>query len=199
MSQLEADARGFQLTRVRACAGRLSARSRDRSAGPRAASMPVGAVSRGTLTSVGTCLLLFLVLLGASTASAQSGGALPFYGEPTVLSATPSVVRVFARDFTRDGIPDIAVVSGGYPTPGPITVYPGLGNGTFGAGLATPTGGEGGYPYLGDFNGDGTPDFAFLEGSDSPTLQSASNSATGTGRSPPTRPPERCRMKPQRR
>jgi hypothetical protein len=115
-----------------------------------------------TFMRLGSFSLLSLVLLATPAAFAQSGGTLPVYGAPVMFNAAPSVVRVFARDFNRDNIPDVAVISG----PTPVTVYLGSGDGTFGLGLTSARGGQGGYPLIGDFNGDGTPDIAFREISD---------------------------------
>ncbi len=96
-------------------------------------------------------------IVPAARAVAQGGGVLPAYGEPTLISS-PGLGRVFTADFTRDGIPDIAAVAALS-----VTVYPGLGNGQFGT--ARVTSGFAGTPgWVGDFNGDGTPDLAMSEG-----------------------------------
>ena len=104
------------------------------------------------VTTLGMAILMLGAL--ASPAVAQGGGSLPAYGEPTIISGPPA--QVFGADFTSDGIPDIARAEGDW-----VTVYPGVGDGTFGAGVTSVMiSGYSSGAWLGDFNGDGTPDFA---------------------------------------
>ena len=100
---------------------------------------------------------LGLLASTAPAAMAQGGGTLPVYGEPTIISS-PGLRKVFTADFTSNGIPDLATVNGAT-----VTVYPGLGDGTFGAGMTSSGCATWNQALLGDFNGDGTPDIAFRE------------------------------------
>ena len=83
-----------------------------------------------------TAALWVALGLLASTAPAAmaqgGGGALPVYGEPTIISS-PGLGQVFVADFTSDGVPDFATLNSG----GTVTVYPGLGNGSFGTGITS--------------------------------------------------------------
>ena len=107
-----------------------------------------------------TALWMTVALSAAAIAPAYAqggGGALPAYGEPTIISS-PGLRKVFTADFTSNGIPDFATVNGAT-----VTVYPGLGDGTFGAGMTSSGCATWNQALLGDFNGDGTPDIAFRE------------------------------------
>ncbi len=73
----------------------------------------------------------------------------------SVPGAGPSVTA----DFTGDGIPDLAVLSSGSGFTG-VRIYPGLGNGSFGAPLETVPVNQGSTLAVGDFTGNGHMDLA---------------------------------------
>src|SRR5439155_4573855 len=94
-------------------------------------------------------------------------------------------------DFNGDGIPDLAVVPGGFPLD-IVSVLLGNGDGTFQAARNFATGAYSVSVAVGDFNRDGVPDLAVVNftsssvsvllGNGDGTFQAARNFATGTTR-----------------
>src|SRR5207247_9267627 len=81
------------------------------------------------------------------------------------LRATPNVdmvaTAVAVGDFNGDGIPDLAVVPGGFPL-NIVSVLLGNGDGTFQAARNFATGAHSVSVAVGDFNRDGVPDLAVV-------------------------------------
>lgn len=98
------------------------------------------------------------VLLGNGDGTFQSPVAYP-------AGTGPSSVMV--ADFNRDGIADIAIADGAGPGAGPggVSVLLGIGDGTFQPPVFYPTGYGPEGVTVADFNGDGIPDLAVVNGS----------------------------------
>src|SRR5262249_6868143 len=86
----------------------------------------------------------------------------------TLAAAQDLVVKtpgpIAAGDLTGDGIPDLAVVTGSVNYQG-VTIFPGLGDGSFDNRILTPTMNQPTAVAIGDFNGDGKKDLAVTTGS----------------------------------
>ena len=74
-------------------------------------------------------ILLVLVLIASSLASPAAAGAVPIWFSTYVPIDSPTPNHVVVGDFTRDGLPDVAVANGNTG----IDLYPGTGAGFVGA------------------------------------------------------------------
>ena len=80
-----------------------------------------------------------------------------FVASPNLTVSQPG--PILATDLTGDNIPDLAVVTKSVPYNG-VTIFPGLGDGTFGPRILTPTINQPSAVAFGFFNGDGYADLA---------------------------------------
>jgi hypothetical protein len=96
---------------------------------------------------------------GPFLSPAGSIGVLLGNGDGTLLAAPDLIVPgpgpSVTADFTGDGIPDVAVISSSI-----VDIFPGLGNGEFGAPILTPAINSPTALAVGDFNGDHKMDLA---------------------------------------
>ena len=97
------------------------------------------------------------LLVNSKTVLVLLGNGDGTFQKPSSTGGTTSG-RIVIADFNRDGNPDFAITAGIPPV---LQVFPGKGDGTFGAPQTTSlTGGTGGSFAAGDFTGDGIPDVA---------------------------------------
>lgn len=97
-----------------------------------------------------------LVSPGTGNISFLAGQGDLTFAAPVTEALTPSIGTFALAHFDGDGVLDLAVVAGGFM--GTLRVFPGEGDGTFGAGTAYPGDARG--LVLGDFDDDGHTDIA---------------------------------------
>lgn len=86
----------------------------------------------------------------------------------SVVAKDASPTSIVAADFNQDGILDLAVSVARSSSPGAIMVFLGVGDGTFFPPISTSTPSYLPALVVGDFNQDGRPDLAAIDGSGSP-------------------------------
>jgi hypothetical protein len=96
------------------------------------------------------------LFVGDGTGKLISGGNVAYLG---------SVASIAVADFNHDGIPDLAISDWRSSA---VTIFTGVGNGSFERGWSFPLRMPGTVPHVAvaDFNGDGIPDLAVVYGDD---------------------------------
>jgi hypothetical protein len=108
------------------------------------------------------------------------------FGSPTTITTEDVLQSVSIADWNADGIPDLIVpIYGNEDSTDTVSVFPGNGDGTFGANTDYTVGGNPYWVAIADFNGDGLPDMAAIS-TNYPfgvtiLLQERTESATATG------------------
>ncbi|MFL6334774.1 MAG: FG-GAP-like repeat-containing protein [Pyrinomonadaceae bacterium] len=97
---------------------------------------------------------VLLVVMTAGSARAQS------FAPPNTLSAGTGAQKAVAADLNGDGVPDLASANHGNSGSPSVSVFIGVGDGTFAARRDYPAAQGAGSIVAGDFNGDGRPDLA---------------------------------------
>lgn len=90
----------------------------------------------------------------------QAGGKFAKIGD---LPTDPSPFGIAVSDFNRDGKQDVAVLDEASPSHTQVSVFRGVGNGTFKPVLNSPAGAGANGMAVGKFNGDSIPDLAITD------------------------------------
>jgi sugar lactone lactonase YvrE len=121
----------------------------------------------GTAAPNGTVSFLDTSFGNTALGTASLGSSTPGLGWVTLQRAGVSAAPIseVTGDFNKDGLPDLAVLSGANGTATALTIFLGKGDGTFAAGVTTQTTIESTIDspmIVADFNGDGKADLAIL-------------------------------------